>query len=226
MYSGNFIDRSIKQMYHKFLFYVNKNPYSAYQLKQKCIFIHIPKTAGTSILHQINNGQRIPRNHATWKEYQKRSPHFFRYYFKFAFVRNPWDRAVSIYSYISQKEEAKTTLGEVPLRDIFLNEIDSFEEYVMKFLNKDIIYTHALLMPQWLFIMDEMDIMQVDFLGKYEKLDVDYELIKNMIGLKAPKLEKINTSYRKNYRDYYSEASKQKIAELYSKDIKLFGYSY
>jgi len=219
------IKNTLKPVYHKMPFRKNQYPYANYQKEYKCIFIHIPKTAGTSILNQLNNDKWIPRNHATWKEYQKRSPHYFKYFFKFSFVRNPWDRAVSTYFYIKQSNDAKTYNGDL-IRDIFSDKLESFEEFVLKFLDIDMIYTHSLFMPQWFYLTDEKNQLQVDFLGRYENLDVDFEFIKSKIGLDTPKLEKVNISNRKKYHEYYSEKSYAKIADLYSKDIQLFDYKF
>ena len=147
------IKEKLIPFYHDYLVYNNLYPYSKYQQKYKCIYIHIPKTAGTSILNKLNNGKNVPRNHAFWKEYYKRSPHYYRKYFKFSFVRNPWDRAVSTYFYIKQSDAAITLINKKILRNIYEGEISTFEHFVLNFLNKDIIYSHSLLIHQWFYIL-------------------------------------------------------------------------
>ena len=72
--------------------------------KRKCIFIHIPKTGGTSIEYffKKKGGQR---KHALPRKIKKEFPSKWENYYKFAFVRNPWDRFVSLW--VKFKEEVK-----------------------------------------------------------------------------------------------------------------------
>ena len=75
---------------------------------KKCIFIHIPKTAGTSIEQFIKDNDRNPiillgvRNgrsmhHFSALEIKSLFPDLFKKYYKFSFVRNPYDRLLSEY---------------------------------------------------------------------------------------------------------------------------------
>src|SRR5258707_7699115 len=73
--------------------------YSYFADEFRCIFIHIPKTAGTS-LSQALFGRHS--RHIPYIEYEKGNPRKFRQYFKFTFVRNPWDRLVSTYFFLKQ----------------------------------------------------------------------------------------------------------------------------
>ena len=75
--------------------------------KHKCIFIHVPKAAGSSVeTSEIFEDQRIKTGeyvggHTTALEYRETYPGKFKNYFKFAFVRNPYSRLVSAFSYLS-----------------------------------------------------------------------------------------------------------------------------
>lgn len=76
-----------------------RGEYSHFADRSQCIFIHIPKTAGTSVaLTLFGHGSR----HVPWFRYQQANPVKYRRYFKFAFVRNPWDRLVSSYFYLQK----------------------------------------------------------------------------------------------------------------------------
>src|SRR3954465_5712000 len=76
--------------------YYSKNCFDYY----KCIFIHIPKTAGVSISKSLF-GNYTDHANIDWylKHYEKRTV---EQYYKVAFVRNPWDRLYSAYVFLRQ----------------------------------------------------------------------------------------------------------------------------
>ena len=66
----------------------------------------------------------------------------------------------------------------------------------------------------------------VDFIGKFENLEKDFNFICEKIGIDA-ELPHINYSKRKNkYRDYYTEETRDLIGEYYKEEIELFGYEF
>lgn len=69
----------------------------------KLIFIHIPKCAGRSICDIFN--QRF--DHYTAYFYSKEYSRFWNEYKKFAIIRNPYERLVSMYHYIQQHRRHK-----------------------------------------------------------------------------------------------------------------------
>ncbi len=112
-------------------------------MKNKPIFIHNPKSGGTSLLKSFNNKIRRgqPAGHISIKEFKEKNENLFRDCFKFVIVRNPWDRFVSTYTYAKQEKNIyhdninpkKGTFGKHPDYDI-VSKIN-FEEYVQLFLN-------------------------------------------------------------------------------------------
>ncbi|WP_417698442.1 sulfotransferase family 2 domain-containing protein, partial [Psychromonas sp.] len=79
----------------------NGFPYRKYTRKYKCIFIHIPKTAGTSILMTLI-GKDSLKDHSNYYDFKRINSVKFKKYYKFCFVRNPYDRAVSLYEYLKK----------------------------------------------------------------------------------------------------------------------------
>ena len=72
-------------------------PYDDY----RCIFVHIPKAAGMSICRSLFGN--LAGGHATLSDYQIIFPRLeFESYFKFTFVRNPWDRVFSAYNFLKK----------------------------------------------------------------------------------------------------------------------------
>ena len=138
--------RSFRDIYRS---YFDPYPYRAYTAKKKSIFIHIPKTAGTSILKSLGGWAG---DHCSYREYLQASPTKFKEYFKFCFVRNPYDRLVSTYNYL--KYGGNKTSDLIMQRRI-QNEYDTFDKFVRNFLNHDVIYRVNLLKPQYWFIYDE-----------------------------------------------------------------------
>ena len=80
--------------------------------KYKCIFIHIPKTGGTSIENALLGGKKQPTRikHKRAKDYLKQYPKEWKQYFKFTVIRNPWDWMVSWYYWRGQN--SKTSIKE------------------------------------------------------------------------------------------------------------------
>lgn len=133
-------------------------------------------------------------------------------YFKFAFVRNPWARIVSEYSYRMQKRQDI-------IKSYGLNNESSFKEYIyaMKDNNK--------IIKQADYITDKNCNIMVDFIGRLENIDNDYRIVCEKIGIKS-KLKKKNKSVHKDYKEYYNSETKKLVEKLYKKDIELFNYSF
>lgn len=108
-------------------------------------------------------------------------------YFKFAFVRNPWDRLVSEYRYAhSQRRDFKTFL----LKSFPGLEDDHYTEGVDH-------YRHVL--PQHTFIFDDAGSLLVDFVGRYENLQQDFAYVCQRVGLLPIKLRQRNKSVQDRY---------------------------
>jgi hypothetical protein len=210
----------IKQFFN--LFKGEFYPYRKYTHKKKCIFIHIPKVAGTSILKELM-GNKITRDHLTYREFYQADTCLFDNYFKFSFARNPYDRLVSSYEYLKQGGNKTTDLY---FRDLFISQYDSFDAFVINYLNSERVHENVLFRPQYLFVYNEKKELMVDFCGRFEKLNDDFGFVCN--ELKMPnKLAKHNKTKRKHYKDYYSnENVKRKVDLLYKNDFELFGYHF
>jgi hypothetical protein len=200
----------------------------------KFIFVHIYKNAGTSITTALRPFAISPWQ---WKAYRliKKvgfpypffDPHpfpshvnaskikesfgaeKFNEYFSFAVVRNPWDWQVSLYKYALKSEthhqhELTKNLG-------------SFEEYIKWRCENEVRYQKD-------FIYDNNELL-VDFVGRYESLDNDFNEICSRIGISVS-LPKLNVSNTKPYQSYYSEKSKELVKEAFEPDIRTFNYEF
>ena len=203
----------------------------------QCIFIHIPKVAGQSIerffysllnvkrevllLGANGDPKRGPQelSHLTAEEYVGLghiTPEEFRYYYKFSFVRNPWTRLVSEYI---------------------------FNDYLSQFSFKDFVFNHfpqpdwsdayRHILPQYQFLYDSKGNLLLDFVGRFEKLQADFNLVCHKLGIEETQLPHMNSGKKnkalkewKPYWEYYDEERKEFVGKLYKKDIETFGYKF
>ena len=189
-------------------------------LNQGCngpyIFIHINKTAGTSIGSAIG----IPvKDHLTAKEViQKIGKQDWNSAYKFTLVRNPWDKAVSLYEYRRKKNKT-----QIRSKDI------SFEKWITMTHSRNqdpSLYDNPKsFQPQIDWLKDDEGKMTVDFVGRFESLQGDFSRITKAIGISA-ELPHLNASSRNNYQDYYSNNTRKIIATWYQEDIDYFGYTF
>lgn len=193
--------------------------YSDFADEFHCIFIHIPRTAGTSVARTLfGRGSR----HVPWFEYQRANPRKFRRYFKFAFVRNPWDRLVSTYFFLKGGG-----LNEMDRAwaDTHLAGYASFEEFVMGWLTEERSWSWVHFKPQHYFICDGELRIQVDFVGRMERVSTDFQTVADRLGCKRP-LATGNRSRHRHYLTYYTPELLKKVAQVYAADVRLFGYSF
>ncbi len=194
--------------------------------KHKLIFIHIPRTGGTSIERALCGRDWLnihaPSKHLTAHTAKKIYSEYWDEYFKFTFVRNPWDRMVSLLKY-----------GQFYGVSLDIQDIIRSENYFMYFkkIEYDKRYFNENQFNDFNTINESVyqNIfgVEMDFIGKFENLEEDFSeicLINNIINKKLPHVEK--SHHRKNYNQYYDSESIQLIEKKYNKDIKLFNYEF
>jgi hypothetical protein len=191
---------------------------------RRAIFVHIPKTGGISVSTALFGN--LAGGHTRISEYRNIfDEKEFNQYYKFTFVRNPWDRLYSAYCFLKaggiNEDDSAWSVSH-------LSNIDTFEAFVMHFLNEDIIYTEVHLVPQYKFICDENGQTLVDFIGRFENIENDFNVIAKKIAPGA-KLAHMNSSTKNratNTNTIFTQAMRDKVAILYARDIELFGYQF
>jgi hypothetical protein len=156
--------------------------------------------------------QELPNcpTHAKARDIRGQFPKRWEKYFTFGFVRNPWSWQVSLYFYMLENED-----------HWFHDEVQSmngFNDYLEWRVNNDRVL-------QSTFFRDEKGAFIVDFVGRIENLQGDFQKICDRIGIDA-ELPHRNKSPHTDYRDYYDEHTKQLIADHFAEDISTFGYSF
>lgn len=194
--------------------------YAGWPDENNAIFIHIPKTAGTSVSRTLGI---VEARHANWEEYHYANPRKFSKYYKFAFVRNPWDRLVSAYSYLRQggNSEADRRFSES-----VLSNFQDFRHFVIDGLHLDEVRSWVHFRPQVSFICRGNGELVVDRVFRFEKIEEHaLDLSKKLFG-EERKIEKINVSDREGYESYFDAVTSNLVSEYYRKDIEMFKYRF
>ena len=143
-------------------------------------------------------------------------------YFKFSIASNPWDRAVSFFSWEKRRDPALVPrkrfyhyLG-VPF-DEMRESRKLFAEYIRgDWSNNDCFYT-----------IDNQ--LCVDFVIRYEQLMEDFKKVCESIDVPAKELPNLKSGIRKkdhHYSEYYDNETLALVAERNRNDIRLFGYEF
>ncbi|EOJ2724936.1 sulfotransferase family protein [Campylobacter coli] len=190
--------------------------------KYKCIFIHVPKVAGSSIERVIYETDKWLVGHVKASDYTKFDKDKFDSYFSFGFVRNPYDRVVSAYHYLKNDSPDPC---DIKWGRLHINNL-TFEEFILSLQDeefKEEILSKNHFSFQYKYLCDKNMNILVNFIGKFEKLDNDFKKILNILRRKDS-LVHINKSKHLNYRDYYNSQTYKIIREIYRDDFEIFDY--
>ena len=199
------------------------------------IFVHIPKCAGTSIeqaliplatphlgfrdlTEEARTQYWLPGRqmlqHSRLRRYGRVFP--LETYFKFAFVRNPWDRAISQIEYLRSKGVPMFQRGDLK------EQIKGYCATDKGFLG------HDLSACQVDYLQWPVGEFAMDFIGRFRNLLPDFATVCGRLGIDpAPPLPHVFNSRRpRPYREYYDEESRDWIAERFARDIAHFHYEF
>ena len=196
-------------------------------------FIHIPKTGGTSLasalLSQGEAFNRLPERIERHKNYVKNSLEWtikhsrmhdvdqrYQNVFCFAFVRNPWDLMVSSFSWWTQKPKQLQTRKDYGY-DIKAKGFKALIKSNSSCLNECYHNNEG-----QLYRLND----KIDFIGRYENLQQDFNTICDKIRIPRQALPHINKSKHKHYTEYYDDETRETVAEKYAKDIEYFDYKF
>ncbi|MFC1688858.1 sulfotransferase family 2 domain-containing protein [Pseudomonadota bacterium] len=220
-----------------------------------CLYVHVPKTGGQSVeqffidrlgldwdkdrgdllirrnenracgtekLAHLSATEYVECGHVSQAEYSG--------FFKFSFVRNPWSRILSEYRY-------RNYFHHLSFRDFVLNKLPK--------PGWDDDYRHV--MPQYEMLHDSDGNLLVDYVGRFETLQDDFDRICEQLKIPDSRLPHRNKSDKKSRdlkrtvrnllfmngenrkrsrADFYDDETREAVAEYYQKDIETFGYSF
>ena len=200
---------------------------------KKFVFVHIPKTAGTSITNVLDSYCEIKPNHNVNSPFYYHASvielkNFFNKmewdwddYFKFTFVRNPWDRLVSYYEFSKQRYERLKKL-ELLSNDLicknFGENVKSFEDFILN------LETYAPNSDSYYYSINGTK--ELNYVGKVDTIQHDFDYVCKIIGIPTTTLPRLQSSNRKHYTKYYNEFSKKIVSDRFSDDIEMFGHIF
>ncbi len=204
------------------------------------LYIHIPKTGGTFITNNVlrmgnkagkEKGQgeynffgttgNIEYTHATAPEIKDIIGDSFNSYYSFAFVRNPFDKLISEYFYLTRQKNAHKGFINISSFKNFINELHE------KFHSMDTLPQYQInhYTPQYKFILDNNDKIMVNYVGRFENFTSDIKNIMKTLNINVP-IIKLNTTNHKHYKHYYDKESIKMVEEMYHKDLEIFNYEF
>ena len=185
--------------------------------KNKLIFLHIPRTGGHYISEKLGAYIINEKRHTLPDFYKQRYGRIWDQYYKFTFVRNPWDRVVSAWSRIIAKKEKWFDCNQLKNDQYFGDVIyRNFQEFLK---GKFWFDTHFNPQMKWI-------IYPLDFIGKYENLDNDLKKVFNDNNIEWSDDGHLYKSYHRPYKEYYNENTLHIIKSVYLEEIKIFRYTF
>ena len=196
-------------------------------------FIHIPKTGGTSFRQWVKDSVSVPYVEHMGADKHRRATSGA----VLTFVRNPFDRLVSLFHYQGQralmsKKDAddngctnvKRYIDDINLIKLYNQGFDNFIHYTYN--RHDTLYEKD--RPNWCNRDNQSDWLanaESTIVLKIEDIDREFYKIQNLFECYAP-FPLTNQSDHLHYREYYTDQTRQLVAEMFSDDIKMFGYDF
>lgn len=200
--------------------------------QNNAVFIWIPKNAGSSLVSALNAPKLKSLNLVKYRFAQKGivtfghmdyaklveekfvSNAFDESAFKFAFSRNPYDRAVSLFFYFKK-------VKAIPQIESFLTFCRRLKEDGCEPIGLYNLDGLSQCNPQTRWIEN----IKLEYIGKVETIEADTNHIFDSLGLKPPaQVPRKNITSHKKYIDYYCHESKSIVEDIYREDFIRFGY--
>jgi len=157
----------------------------------------------------------------------------FNEYFKFTFVRNPWDRFISLW--MKFKEEPKLQEQFNGLFDLHIDTDFKEPQEVLRYLL--LAHRKGIMMPRWFkpqyeYIHDENLRVLTNYVGTYEKFQFCFDFLCERIDVPHKTLpwggeeHRRHNKEKKHYTDYYDPVMINAVAEIYHNDIRTWKYEF
>jgi len=203
---------------------------SVANLNYNVIFIHVPKTAGSSMEHREFTGGGGHQDIRTYKRIFELGfiglPKW-EDMFKFGFVRHPYERAAAAFAshYSVGGNQSEVNLGHERTPEGFTRFLVEQEQQLKA--NR---WTHFI--PQCSYLCVPMPGgspysidggIGVDFVGRFENLQEDWNKVCARVGVS----NELSHWLKGDFGDYnilYTPQAKEILRSIYEKDFEVFGY--
>jgi hypothetical protein len=203
--------------------------------KHKFVFISIPKTGSTSVRNSLsqygdvfsssdpNSRLYLHLKAKDLKKYFINNKWNWDEYYKFAFVRNPWDSILSQYCYklnfinrekLDMPYNKKFMIHCKLLKTKCKNFHEAVQLNLLTFENQ----------VNW--AIDDEGKNLINFIGRFENINQDFKTICQQIGLPETELKHQNKTAHLNYCEYYDEKSIEIVRKKFKEDIEIFNYEF
>jgi Sulfotransferase family len=203
---------------------------------RRVLFVHIPKTGGSTIDwifdNEVPDSRRVKgsKRHATYQRIVNRQPEIADYW-SAGFVRNPWARMVSWWSMgndvlaradAGKPHALRNVHGHPHVWEPFARYRGDFRAFVLDGTRTVERFGRPQL--EWLTLRNGRS---TDFIGRVESFIDDVNTVRERLGLEPmPEQPRRNQSEHAHYSDYYDDETRQRVGEVFARDIEAFGYSF
>lgn len=185
--------------------------------EKRLLFIHIARTGGTSVETALiqNDWWFIEPNtkHLSASQAHKYyGEEIWNSYTKFAVVRNPWDRIISMWAtgwWRSKSEDVNSNINDKKKLTNFILQLKPHPHEIY-----DSLFYHE--------ILDE----RMDYILRFENLALDLSAMLAELKLQQVSLPHVEKGERKHYREYYDKDTEKLVGSIFQKDIELFHYKF
>ncbi len=192
--------------------------------KHKFIFIHIQKTAGTSISSALNpfceESYPFLKHWSAVQIKEKFGSDIWNEYFKFTFIRNPYER---LYSWYNMIDKCRDTPNPNPFHLYIQKNIHSFSDFIMKDKSSSDINELGWRLPpqriaQFQKISGKKRVI-IDFIGRYENINGDFSYICEKLNIPEIILPHMNKFDHDHYMNYYTKEMINEVNSFAEEDF-------
>ena len=205
-----------------------EEPRLIYSQQKRLLFIHVSRTGGTTLTdclrRSLGDSRSLLGQHDFLVAARPVLGAAFDETFKFAFVRNPWDRFVSWYALLGRAGKADPG----PVHDPESPHWQGFDAFLESWSSKEVVIDGVVrrALSQWDQLSDTDGTLLTDDLGRFETFAQDATRLLARLEIPCPELPQLNPAAHHHYQAYYTPFGRELVAQVFHNDIQQFGYQF